>query len=155
MLKLKMIIMSLGMGKEILTREKIMVKLRHAIKIAASTDRVYQALTDPEQMVSWHAGEVTGVVALGDLLELQPKPGLRFGWKTVALNPGVSLVQTCVEGPGGSIGRTLRFDLSGADAHTTVTLTDGDWSENDPHLPFCNTHWGQVLHDLKIFLEEN
>lgn len=132
-----------------------MTELKHAIKIAASLDHVYQALIDPGQMASWHVGEVTGVVAPGCVLNLQIKPGLVFGWKTVAMKPGASLVQTCVEGPGRSVGKTLRFDISRGEAHTTVTLTDGDWAESDPHLPLCNTHWGMVLGNLKVFLEKS
>ncbi len=35
-----------------------------------------------------------------------------------------------------------------------VELSHGDWSEQDPHLAFCNTWWGTVLNNLKTFAEQ-
>ena len=82
------------------------VTLKHAIKISATPDRVFQALTDPAQVASWHEGTVEGEVATGSVLFLDSKPGLRFGWETKELVPNERLVQACVEGPGSSAGKT-------------------------------------------------
>jgi hypothetical protein len=83
------------------------------------------------------------------------KAGLAFGWRTEALQQDSSLVQTCIEGPGSSPGKTLRFDLSDTgDGRTLVTLGDSEWSESDPHLAFCNTHWGEMLLRLKSYSEK-
>ena len=128
--------------------------LRHAIKISATPDRVFQALTDTGQMASWHHGKVEGEVAPGSTLFLESKPGLRFGWETKELIAGQRVVQQCVEGPGSSVGKTLSFSLTDlGDGSTQVDLTDGQWSEDDASLPFCNTHWGNVLHQLKSYVE--
>ncbi|MFO1118668.1 MAG: hypothetical protein U1E38_00530 [Rhodospirillales bacterium] len=49
----------------------------------------------------------------------------------------------------------LTFTLYDADdGRTLVELTYGDWDAGDPHLPFCNTHWGEVLHRLKAHVEK-
>ena len=127
------------------------MKLRHAIKIAASRERTFRALTNLNEMNMWHSGELGGTIAPGAVLHLRPKPGLNFAWRTEFLEPDTLLVQTCVEGP--RTGKTLRFDLSEANGYTLLELTDGEWPDDDPHLPFCNTHWGKVLHDLKSYVE--
>jgi uncharacterized protein YndB with AHSA1/START domain len=131
------------------------VKLRHAIKIAASCESTFRALTEFDEMAAWHAGRISGSIAPGAVLRLHPKPGLAFGWRTEATPSNTSLVQTCVEGPGNSVGKSLRFELSDIGGCTVVTLTDGEWAADDPHLPFCNTHWGNVLHRLKAHVEKN
>jgi uncharacterized protein YndB with AHSA1/START domain len=131
-----------------------MTTLRHAIKINGPRERVYKALTVIDEMAAWHQGTTEGEIAVGSVMNLNPKPGLKFGWETRELVDNERIVQNCVEGPGSSTGKTLTFALSDADAGSTlVQLTDGEWADDDAHLPFCNTHWGSVLHRLKNHVE--
>lgn len=132
-----------------------MSTLHHAIKIKAPRRRVYQALTQPGEMSSWHLGGVEGSIAIGATLTLTPRPGLRFSWRTDALEADRAITQTCIHGAGSSTGKRLTFALSDAEAGlTTVTLTDGEWADDDPHMAFCNTHWGDVLNRLKNHVEQ-
>ncbi|WP_321968942.1 SRPBCC family protein [Paraburkholderia tropica] len=132
-----------------------MVTLHHAIKIAAPRSAVYRALTDLDEMNAWHMGGVQGTIAPGEVMTLTPNPHLRFSWRTETLEPDTKVVQTEVEGPGSSVGKTLTFLLSDLDdGRTQVDLTDGEWPDGDPHLPFCNTRWGQVLDHLKSYVEK-
>lgn len=132
-----------------------MVTLKHAIKIAAPRAAIYRALTDLEEMAAWHLGGVEGAIAPGEIMTLTPKADLCFGFRTETLEPDRSVVQTEVDGPGSSVGKRLTFTLSDLDdGRTLIELTHGEWSESDPHLPFCNTHWGEVLHRLKSYVEK-
>lgn len=133
-----------------------MITLKHAIKISAPKDQVYQALTDIDAMRGWHLGTIEGAIAPGQVMLLLPGTGQRFGWRTEVLEPDASIQQTEVEGPGNSVGRTLTFALSALDDHRTlVVLTHGEWEDDDEHLPFCNTHWGEVLYRLKQYVEKS
>ena len=130
------------------------VTLRHSIKISAPPEQVFQALTDPAQMASWHHGKVEGEVATGSVFHLDSNPGPRFGWETKELVANERIVQECVEGPGTSAGKTLTFDLTDlGNGSTQVDLSDGEWDDGDSSLPFCNTHWGGILHRLKSHTE--
>ena len=130
------------------------VTLKHAIKINATPEQVFSQLTQLDGMASWHHGAVEGDVAVGSILYLTSKPGLKFGWKTIELEPNTRLVQECVEGPGSSVGKTLTFSLTESDGQTQVDLSDGEWDEGDSSIPFCNTSWGIVLLRLKEHLEK-
>jgi uncharacterized protein YndB with AHSA1/START domain len=131
-----------------------MLTLRHAIKINAPRDRVFSALADIDEMAAWHIGGVDGDIAVGSTFRLNPKPGLVFGWRTEDIVAGERIRQQCVEGPGNSAGKTLTFTLSDdAEGTTLVTLTDGQWLDDDPNLPFCNTRWAEVLFHLKEYVE--
>jgi uncharacterized protein YndB with AHSA1/START domain len=129
--------------------------LRHAIKVAASRPDVFKALADAGEMAAWHMGGVEGEIAVGATLYLNPKPGLRFGWKTDEVVLNERLRQTYVEGPGNSVGKILTVTLSDIGKEgTLVELTDGEWGDDDSGLPFCNTHWGEVLLRLKEYAEK-
>jgi uncharacterized protein YndB with AHSA1/START domain len=131
------------------------MKLRHAIKIHAPRDRVFEALTDVAQVAAWHLGHAEGKIAVGSVLSLTPKPGLKFGWETKEIVKDERLAQSCVEGPGNSVGKNLVFTLPDAAGGVTVMhLTDGDCVDVDPHLPFCNAHWGEALNWLKRYVEK-
>ena len=131
-----------------------MTTLRHAIKVAASRDAAYHAFTDIAGLAGWPLGSVQGEVSVGKTLTMERRPGLRFGWRTDELDPGLKIVQTCVEGPGASAGKTLTITLSNeADGRTLVELSDTGWRDDDPDLPLCNTYWGEALTRLRSYLE--
>jgi hypothetical protein len=129
--------------------------LHHAIKVAAPRNHVFKALADAGEMATWHVGGIEGEIAIGSTLYLNPKPGLRFGWKTDQLVINERVRQICVEGPGSSVGKILTVVLSDAGKDgTLVKLTDSGWPDDDTDLPFCNTRWGEVLLRLKEYAEK-
>jgi uncharacterized protein YndB with AHSA1/START domain len=131
-----------------------MTTLRHAIKVGASRDAAYHAFTDLAGLASWQLGRVQGEVRVGKTLTIDRHPGLHFGWRTVELDPGHKIVQICVEGPDSSAGKILTITFSNeADSKTLVELSDAGWHDNDPHLPLCNTYWGEALTRLRLYLE--
>jgi uncharacterized protein YndB with AHSA1/START domain len=131
-----------------------MVTLQLAAKIAADREAVYRALTEIEKMADWHVGAIGGEIAVGATFFLERRPGKRFGWRTEQLEPGARIVQTYIEGEGRSPGKTLTILLSDLDdGRTQLELSDGPWSEGDPHLAFCNTYWGEALSNLRTHLE--
>lgn len=133
-----------------------MTTLHHAINIAAPRSAVYAALADIKRQREWHEGTMEGDIAVGQTVTWKPKPGLTFGWRIDELNPEHSIVRTAVEGPGNTAGKTLTITLTDSPrGGTEVTLTDGEWAAEDPHLPFCNTYWGGVLNRLKSYVEKS
>ena len=129
--------------------------LSHAIKVAASRPHVFKALADASEMAVWHVGHIEGKIAVGSTFYLNPKPGLKFGWKTDEIVTNEQLRQTCVEGPGNSVGKIVTVVLSDAGKDgTLVKLTDSGWTDGDARLPFCNTQWGEVLLCLKEYAEK-
>jgi uncharacterized protein YndB with AHSA1/START domain len=129
--------------------------LHHAIKVAAFRPHVFKALAEAGEMAAWHVGGIEGKIAVGSTLYLNPKPGLRFGWKTDEVVINKRLRQTCVEGPGRSVGKIVTVALSDTGTGgTLVKLTDSGWTDGDAGLPFCNTHWGEVLLRLKEYAEK-
>jgi len=133
-----------------------MTTLRHAIAISAPRSEVYAALANIDHMREWHEGTMTGEAAPGKTVTWKPKPGLTFGWRIDELNTDTSIVRTAVEGPGNTVGKTLTISLADLpDGRTEVSLADGEWASDDPHLAYCNTYWGGVLNRLKSYVEKS
>ncbi len=131
-----------------------MITLMHAVKIAAPRNEVFRAFADIGELVGWHLGAVDGEIAVGKTFHLERRPGLRFGWRTDQIEANRKIVQTCVEGPGSSAGKTLTIVFSDEqDARTLIQLQDSGWHQHDAHLPFCNTYWGEALGRLRGYLE--
>ena len=131
-----------------------MTTLRHAIRVGASRDAAYHAFTDIAGLAGWQLGRVQGEVRVGKTLTMERRPGLHFGWRTDELDPGHKIVQTCVEGPGSSAGKTLTITFSSeTDSKTLVELSDAGWHDDDQDLPLCNTYWGEALTRLRSYLE--
>lgn len=132
------------------------IQLEHAIKIQATPEQIYQALTTIDGLAAWHYGQISGEVAVGKEMYLNADRDLRFGWKTTEMELNRHIQQICVQGPGNSIGKQLEFVITADDPQTTkVFLTHGPWEVGDDHLPYCNTHWGGVLYRLKVYVESN
>lgn len=133
-----------------------MTTLHHAIAISAPRSAVYAALADIDQQRKWHEGTMAGEIAPGKTLTWTPKPGLTFGWRIDELNKDTSIVRTAVEGPGNTVGKKLTLALTDLpDGRTEVSLADGEWASDDPHLAYCNTYWGGVLNRLKSYVEKS
>jgi uncharacterized protein YndB with AHSA1/START domain len=131
-----------------------MITLMHAVKIAAPRTSVFRAFTQIEELANWHLGTVDGEVGPGKIFRLERRSGLRFGWRTDQLDVGNKIVQTCIEGPGSSVGKTLVIEFSDEpDAKTLVRLNDSGWHEHDKHLALCNTYWGEALSRLRAYGE--
>jgi uncharacterized protein YndB with AHSA1/START domain len=131
-----------------------MTTLHHAIKVSASRPRVFKALVDIDEMAAWHIGSIEGDIAVGSTFYLTARPGLRFGWKVDETITNERIEETCIDGPGNSVGKRTTFKLSDIEGGgALVELIDGDWADGDEHLPFCNTRWGEVLLHLKEYVE--
>ena len=133
-----------------------MITLRHAIAISAPRAKVYAALTELPHLSKWHEGKMSGECAVGKTVTWTPRAGLKFAWRFDELKPGALIARTAVEGPGNTVGKKLTIKLGDLpDGRTEVSLTDGEFSKDDPHLAYCNTYWGGVLQRLKSYAEKS
>jgi uncharacterized protein YndB with AHSA1/START domain len=133
--------------------------VRGVLSLSRKRDKSWFYFPSPPargRISGWHLGRVQGEVRVGKTLTMERRPGLRFGWRTEELDPGLKIVQTCVEGPGSSAGKTLTITFfNEADGRTRVELSDTGWRDDDPHLPLCNTYWGEALTRLRSYLESS
>ena len=130
-----------------------MTDIQHEIKIDASPQAIYQALTDASAISRWHTAQTQSTNGDHDSFTTAPQDGPHFEWKV--LKPDAQTVEwLCLAGPGHAPGTRARFKLSPlSDGRTLVEFSHSGWSETDGTLRKCNTLWAILLFHLQKHLE--
>jgi hypothetical protein len=133
-----------------LKKEAAMNDIHHEVAVAVPQDRIIAALETPAELAAWNGGTVRRE---GDVLQFDYAKAPRFRWRVT--RPGSDVVAwDCLEGPGDSVGTTVRFTLVPADrGRTRVELVHAGWPHRDGNWRKCNTHWGALMHALRRHLE--
>ena len=131
-----------------------MAKSSHRIRVHATSDRVYQALTSREGLQGWFTPHVEGDVREGGDVKMSFSGKEPFRWRFSQLEPLSHVHWSCLEGPGAATGTSVTYSLSGAEQGQTIVACDHDgWPEGHDALATCNTLWGILMGRLKEFSE--
>jgi uncharacterized protein YndB with AHSA1/START domain len=131
-----------------------MADIRHRVGIAASRERVYEALATKEGLSGWWTRDTAGDPALGGKLEFffgQAEPGAVM--EVADLVPGQRVAWRCIQGPGEWMDTTVTFDVSESAGETVVLFTHADWPDPAEFMHHCSTKWGYFLIGLKAGME--
>ena len=127
-----------------------MADINHEIKINATPQTIYQALTNTSELAKWHTADVDGK---GGTFTTHPSHGPNFEWRV--LKPDSQTVEwQCIAGPGHSVGTVAQFKLSPSEGgRTLVELSHTGWPDTSGNFRKCNTLWGILLFHLKQYLD--
>jgi uncharacterized protein YndB with AHSA1/START domain len=129
-----------------------MADINHEIKISASPQAVYQALTSAAELTKWHTSRTENTNGKDQTFTTHPKDGPAFEWKVV--KPDAHTVEwRCVAGPGDSVGTSARFQLSPlSDGRTLIEFSHSGWPDTKGSFRKCNTLWAVLLFHLQKYL---
>ena len=129
-----------------------MADINHEIKINASPQAVYEALTTVSALRNWHTARTEPAEGTGETYAMHPQDGPDFEWKIVKADPPV-VEWECVKGPGHSVGTIARFEFSPlADGRTLLEFSHSGWPHTGGNFRQCNTLWGVLLFHLRKYL---
>ena len=132
-----------------------MPEIMHLIKIRASQDKVYQAVSTAEGIRDWWTRDAA----------LDPKVGGNgeFGFyghrmvikvKVAELTPSKHVAWGPVSSTGGGFdGTTISFDLTSEDGVTSVLFAHRGFKAAGENVAGATTRWGFYLLSLKRYLE--
>src|ERR1700722_12081808 len=133
-----------------------MDSINHEIKINATPEMVFNALSTRNGVKSWFTSDVEGIGAVGSEWKLRFKDQPEFHWQILASDAKKHVVWKCLKGPGNSVGTSVVFDLSPTqDGRTLLTVSHLGWPNIEGNFRKCNTLWGVIIHHLKQFAETN
>jgi uncharacterized protein YndB with AHSA1/START domain len=128
--------------------------IRHRVGIAASPERVYEALATREGLSGWWTRDVRGESEVGEQLAFYfggTEPAATM--EVTALEPGRQVAWRCVAGAQEWVGTTFTFDLHDADGETAVVFTNAGWREPTEFIHHCSTKWAYFLLTLRDGLQ--
>ncbi len=131
-----------------------MADINHEIKIEASPEKIFNALSTVSGLKGWHTTHVEGQPKLNEVLSFSTPGKPTFRWKVIKSDPNKVVAWECVEGPGDSVGTQAIYTISpAADKRTLVELSHNSWPNQQGNFRKCNTLWGILLHHLKNYVE--
>lgn len=131
-----------------------MPEIEHEIKIDASPEKVFDALTTPDGVKAWHNPGAEGSGEVGSTWVFGFADHPEFAWDVVYSDAPSQVVWRCVRGPGDSVGTTATFTLSPTeDGRTLLEHVHAGWPGTHGNYRKCNTTWGVLLHHLRDFAE--
>jgi uncharacterized protein YndB with AHSA1/START domain len=130
-----------------------MPEIDHEIKIAATPEKVFTALTTLDGVKGWHAPTATGTGEVGSEWIFSYADHPEFGWEITASDAPSRVVWRCTRGPGDSAGTTATFTVTPTGARTLLELRHAGWPGTHGNFRKCNTTWGVLLHHLRDYVE--
>lgn len=131
-----------------------MHQIDHELKVAATPDQVYTALTTLAGIRSWHTPGAEGSGDVGSTWVFAFADHPEFAWEVVTSDAPELVVWRCVRGPGDSVGTTATFTLSDiGDGRTLLEHVHAGWPGTHGNFRKCNTTWGVLLHHLRDYVE--
>src|SRR5215467_11126896 len=128
------------------------------LRIAATPDQVYQAITEQEGLCSWWTPEAIARPEVGSLAEFTFRGGP--GGKVVAkmevtaLGPGRKVYWTVKEDSIPDwVGTRITFDLTPVDHGTSVRFGHRDYPSTEGSFASVAYTWAWYLTSLKDYLE--
>lgn len=132
----------------------------HNLKIKASHETIYNAVSTKEGITGWWSGDCEVGTAEGETSLLKfDKEGtiIEMGFKTITLNPHKKVVWECISMPNPSwIGTKVITEISdtedGCDVVFSHTGFDEKWKGLEPFEQTMLT-WGHFMESLVTFCE--
>jgi uncharacterized protein YndB with AHSA1/START domain len=125
----------------------------HVVDIAATPDRVYDALTTQRGLAGWWTREARAEPRIGAINEFGFPGKMAFRLKVERLDPARRVAWSSVQGPPDWSGTLVTFDIAPAPSGSTLRFTHGGFASAQGGFGVYSYSWAQFLRSLKLLLE--
>lgn len=112
-----------------------MADIFHCLRMNASPDDVFRAVTEEDLLRPWWARDTALDV------------------RCVEIADGTSVVWRCFDGPPGWVGTDIAFAFAAEGTETVVRFAHRNWRDTSDAFARCTTKWARVLMALKSRVE--
>lgn len=133
----------------------MMNEILHRIVIEVSPEKVYNALTDQDQLSSWWTiASTEGKVGSVASFSFGPDGEHKVNMEIIELILNERVCWKCVNGPWVNT-ESFKFDIQEDKRGTVLKFRHTGWAESDEFYMHCNSKWGFFLAvSLKDLLEK-
>ncbi len=126
-----------------------MVNILHRVGIAASANKVYEALTTLEGNQGWWDSNAKGDAKKNGVLTFFKDVDM----KVVETQPNELVKWKCVRGPAEWVDTEIIFELVQRGAQTFVLFSHVGWKNPVEFMHHCSTQWAYFVVSLKELVE--
>lgn len=126
----------------------------HNFIISASKEKVYDGISDPEQLINWWPAKCSGKPVLGAAYNFYFKPEYDWWGKVIKCERGkafhIKMTQSDKDWDPTSFG----FDLEETQGGVQVSFWHTDWPACNQHFKIASFCWAILLQGLKNYVEK-
>lgn len=151
-----------------------MPNIRHNLLIAASAEKIYNAITSEEGLSAWWTPKTTAKAEVNSIARFPFGNGYYKEMKILELTPSELVKWNCIKGDTEWVGTNISFTLIAStkknllntnpeilgqieqqsrEEGTMLIFHHDDWQDYTPMFAECNYTWGQFLRSLKLLCE--
>ena len=133
------------------------IELIHRIGIAAPAEKIYRAITTEEGIKGWWTTDVKMDAHVGGKAVFGfENHSIVFQMRIEQLTSPSLVLWKCVDNSSPDwIGTTQEFRLEAETDQVLLKFCHGGWERGGDHCYFCNTTWGHLLVNLKLYAERD
>ena len=125
----------------------------HNLKIVASTEEVFKAVSQPKHLDNWWTLKSSGAPKLGAEYNLNFTDDYNWYCKVCKVQPDVSIHFKMTQSDNDWDPTTFGFDLKPLNGETWVEFSHVNWPEQNQHFKHSSFCWALLLNALKNYLE--
>ena len=116
-----------------------MADIFHCLRMSASPDDVFRAVTENELLRPWWASDKAS--------------DNQLAVRCLTMADGTGIAWRCTDGPPEWIGTDIVFAIAQEGRETVVRFAHRNWRETNDAFARCTTKWGRILMALKSRVE--
>ncbi len=130
-----------------------MVPIKLLMHINSSKEKVYNALTKPNELSKWYTTIVNGEFKLNQIITVEFVNFAEFKFKVVALIQNNSVHLEIVESKFDNVGHLMKYDLDENNGKTRVRYSYEGFSEMDDSYSNMNFSSAKYLESLRQYCQ--
>lgn len=131
-----------------------MFDIHHNFVVKAPSDKVFNAFCTPQGLDSWWTMKSSSTPEIGNLYRFYFGPEYDWQAEVIHLVQGQELTWRMVKTMDEWKKTTIGFQLIEKEGITHVHFFHLGWAEASEHFGITTYCWGQLLHGLKMYVED-
>lgn len=127
-------------------------EIRINVPIAATPQKIYEAITTQEGLSSWWAKQTIAKPEKG-FINVFTFGSFRNEMKVTRLTSNTDVEWLCINSIEEWIGTKISFNLETKDGKTLLRFAHSDWRASTDTLAGCTYDWAWFIRSLKTFCE--
>lgn len=130
-----------------------MPNIHHKLKIGASAQEIYNAITTEEGLSGWWTTNTIAKPELNSTARFTFESTYFKEMKITGLTPLKSVKWLCINGYESWVGTTISFEIQPGDNGCVLSFQHNGWKEYSEGFAVCTYDWAMFLRSLKLLCE--